>query len=212
MRKEFERFLNLMEFLSLTLGETFGAGIFDLSDPERPLIGTANSHKKVQEKVRTFIEEATDSKMAQANGYLVNQPLTVDTKLLKLSIYFIRDDEGAVIGAFWLSMNCDVFMKMSALVETMMCFSHEDMNSEEIEAKKSIRREPSLDCITEVIKEFGVESGRATLSERQEIICDLYDTGVFEIKGSVAKTAEALGISEQTVYRYITKIKKARGW
>ena len=44
-----------------------------------------------------------------------------------------------------------------------------------------------------------------------ELLTDMYDEYVFSVKGSVAKTAEVLGMSEQSVYRYIAGIKKTRG-
>ena len=44
-----------------------------------------------------------------------------------------------------------------------------------------------------------------------EIILELYEMGVYSLKGSVARTAEVLQISEQSVYRYLSKIKRARG-
>jgi predicted transcriptional regulator YheO len=71
-------------------------------------------------------------------------------------------------------------------------------------------REPSLDSIGEIVAEFNVVPENTTPDERLEIMCDLYDAGVFRLKGAVAKTAEVLHMSEQSVYRYLTRIKKAR--
>ncbi len=61
-----------------------------------------------------------------------------------------------------------------------------------------------------MVKEMGVEPGRISQEERLEAIFDLYDMGVFELKGAVARTADALEISAQSVYRYLAKIKRAR--
>ena len=73
-------------------------------------------------------------------------------------------------------------------------------------------KEVSLNTVTEVIRQFSDMPTRMTLEERQEVICDLYDMGVYNLRGAVAKTAEIMQISEQSVYRYIAKIKKARDW
>ena len=67
-----------------------------------------------------------------------------------------------------------------------------------------------LDEIDEMVKEFCPGPSELTPKERKELFLDIYDTGIFRIKGAIPKTAEAMGISEQTVYRYISEIKKLR--
>ena len=43
------------------------------------------------------------------------------------------------------------------------------------------------------------------------MIIQLYDSGVLDLKGAVAKTAQALRMSEQSIYRYVAKVKRGRG-
>lgn len=215
MCRELQQYEKLVTFLTETLGSTFEAGLFDLTDPAYPILAAGNSESSILEEVRAFVTEAVGSRKAQVDGCLTNRPVEVDFgKMLKVSVLFIRDTEGKIAGALWLSMRCDVFLKLDAFATSMLQFNVEDMDAEEQEIQKhptSIRK-PSLDTITEVVNRFGIEPGRMSLAERQEIICDLYDMGVYNLKGAVASTAEALRVSEQSVYRYIAKIKKARDW
>ena len=52
------------------------------------------------------------------------------------------------------------------------------------------------------------EPGRPPRAEEKEaVIQTLYRRGVFNTKGAVREIADALGISEPTVYRYLHKIK-----
>lgn len=216
MCHDLEQYQQLVSFLSETLGNTFEAGLFDLTDPAYPLIAPANTCGDVQDRVRSMLIQVIDSGNLQGVSYLANRPIQINMeKLLKVSIYFIRDEAGQLLGALWLSMRCDLFLKMDAFATSFLRFSTEGLDQDGMEPV--IRdaepvRELSLDTIAQVIGEFSVAPARMTLEERQEVICDLYDAGVFNLKGAVARAAEELLISEQSVYRYIAKIKKARDW
>lgn len=70
---------------------------------------------------------------------------------------------------------------------------------------------PSLDLIARVLEENGIAPGEASANERVDLLYEMYNLGVFELKGAVAKAAEARSESpKQSVYRYLSKIKKAR--
>lgn len=215
MHTELEQYKKLVSFLAETLGNTFEAGLFDLTEPAFPLVAAANANSDIQDRVRDMIVRTIDSPKVQAGYYLANRPIQIDfDRLLKVSVYFVRGEEGKIIGALWLSMRCDLFLKLDAFATSFLQFSTEELDAQEQTQAKvpAPSRELSLDTITEFIKGFSVAPGRMTLDERQEVICDLYDMGVYNLKGAVARTAEVMQISEQSVYRYIAKLKKARDW
>ncbi len=70
---------------------------------------------------------------------------------------------------------------------------------------------PTLERIDAIVRENSEAPERLTPEEKMELFIDLYDEGVFELKGAVAKAAEALHMSEQSVYRYLAQIRRARG-
>lgn len=215
MCRQLDKYRQLVRFLSETLGNTFEVGLFDLTDPTCPLVAAANANSDIQAQIRDLILNAVDNSRIQDGNNLINHPVQTDfDKLLKVSVYFVRDEEEKIIGALWLSMRCDLFLKLNSYVESMLRFSTEaaDLSEQKLAAAPATPRELSLDTITEVIREFSVAPARMTLNERQEVICDLYDLGVYNLKGAVARTAEVMQISEQSVYRYIAKLKKARDW
>lgn len=215
MSHELEQYQQMVGFLSETLGSPFEAGLFDLTDLAYPLIAPAGTCGDVQEQVRKMLVEVIDNGNLQGVSYLANRPIQVNLeKLLKVSIYFIRDGAGQLIGALWLSMRCDMFLKMDAFATSFLRFAtgEPDQGGTGAAGETAPVRELSLDTITQVIREFSVAPARMTLEERQEVICDLYDAGVYNLKGAVARTAEELQISEQSVYRYIAKLRKARDW
>lgn len=215
MCDELSQYVKLVSFLGETLGSTFEACLFDLAVPGYPVVASVNSHKDTQDKVRAFVLKAAASRQTQTKGYFANRPIEIDfSKLLKSSVFFIYGAEEKPVGALCLNLRCDLFMKMATFANSMLQFNTEDLETEEPETEllRTADQELSLDTITQMIGEFGVEPGRFSQEERLEIILDMYDMGVFELKGAVAKTAEELQISAQSVYRYLTKIKKARDW
>ncbi|MDY3974229.1 transcriptional regulator [uncultured Veillonella sp.] len=57
---------------------------------------------------------------------------------------------------------------------------------------------------------YNVEANRLSQVERMEVVTQLYDNGLFLLKGGISATASKLGVSEPTIYRYINNIKKMR--
>ena len=215
MHQELEQYTKMVKFLAETLGNTFEAGLLDMTDPDLSPVAASNEYSEAQDKVRELVASVKDSQKVQAEQALTNHPVTFDfDKLLKVSVFFIHNAEGNVIGALWLSMRCDLFLKMGTFATNMLQFSKEELSSIPAEDPYAAitSRELSLNTVTEVIRQFSDAPARMTLDERQEVICDLYDMGVYNLRGAVARTAEIMQISEQSVYRYIAKIKKARDW
>lgn len=215
MNDELKKYSELVPFFAKALGNLFEINLFDMTDPDYPIVASANGNGDVQERIREFLLEIADSKIVRNRKYIENRPLEINfERLLKISVYFIKDEQEKLLGALCISVQCNFFMKMSQFAMNMLQFNMEDLDDDSFDGEdlSASAKEPSLDSITEFVKEYGVEPERITQNERLEIICDLYDMGVYNLKGAVAKTAEALQVSEQSVYRYITKIKKAHNW
>lgn len=213
MNNNLKKYVKLVTFLGETLGPSFEAILFDVTAFEYPVLASANIRDSSTEKARVFVRQAMDSERVREKGYFTNHAVQIDlTKLSKMSVFFITDDTDEIIGALCLCMRCDVFLKMETIINGFLNWNMEDINGEpqQEELFTVISREPSLDGISEYIRSFGIEPGRTNQNEKMEIICDLYDMGVFNLKGAVAKTAEELQISTKSVYRYLSKIKEAR--
>lgn len=215
MRDELSRYVPMVSFLGETLGSAFEAVLYDMRDPACPVLAAANSPAGDQEKIRGLLAGMAEKKSVLEKGYWANFPLSVSSsKLMKTSVYFLRGGEDEIIGALCIGMRCDFFMRMSTFADSLLHFNTGDTEQDAPEPKElsALEREPSLDTIEEYVQEFGVDPARATQEERMEIICDLYDVGVYNLKGAVAKTAGVFQVSEQSIYRYLAKLKRAREW
>ncbi len=210
MKGELNQYVKLIPFLGETLGNSFEIILYDMSDPTCPLIASANSTDEGREKLRDFLLEAAASRRLRSKGYLTNHPFPTEFgKMFKISVYFISGAGDEVVGALCVCMRCELFFQMDSFIKGMLQFQTAELGRDtpEPEPPESVS-ELSLDTIWEVIRDFGVEPERATQKERLNILLALYDMGVYNLKGAVARTAEAFQISEQSVYRYLSKIKK----
>ncbi len=199
-------YCKLVSVLGESLGNSFRVFLYDTTQPNFPVVAAANRADSSERKIRTFLAKAMKDQAIREEGFLTNCLLEVDrSALLKLSVSFVCEEAGNIVGALCIAMRCEPFFRLMSFAES---FVRADSFGEDSHRKP---HEATLDSIEEVAGEYGIEPGRFTQYEREEIICDLYDMGVYQLKGAVAKTAEVLRISEQSVYRYLSKIKKARG-
>ncbi|WP_209559642.1 transcriptional regulator [Frigoribacterium sp. PvP032] len=69
--------------------------------------------------------------------------------------------------------------------------------------------ELALDGVARIVAAQGVEPHRMTPDEKVAAVRELERAGVFLLKGAVAQVADALHVSEPTVYRYVKQVRRA---
>lgn len=199
MKKDLMYFNELVQFFGKSLGNYYSTILFEYSNNQLSLFSYYNLEKKHIEIIADFVRDNF-----KENGF-INQSIVLEmNKLDKISMYPIKDENECVIGVFCLTMKCNPFIKIDALVHEFLNF---DFNQE-----KNLEKEYplTLEGITEYIKDFGITNEKITKDEKLEVICDLYDMGMFNIKGAVVHVAELLNTSSKSVYRHISKIKEMR--
>lgn len=217
MHSELKRYLGMTEFLSGTLGSTFETALFDLQDPELPAVSAINMPADHQDAVRGLLREVCPIRRVRARGMCLNRQVIAEFgNMLKTSVLLIPDESGEPAGALCLVTRCGVFLRMMPLAAEMLNFDSEELEEEptdrpDFPEELPRNEDPTLEAIDRAVAEMGIEPGRASQEERLELICDLMDDGVFELKGAVARCAQLLSVSPQSIYRYISKIKRARG-
>ncbi len=129
MRGELEQYKRLVNFLGETLGRTFEAVLFDMTDPAFPVVAAASSSGDDREAMRTLIAEASASRKVQGQGYCANRPLqTGFGSMMKASVYFIPDETGEYVGALCLNVRCGMFMGLLNLSSDMLQFNTDDLD------------------------------------------------------------------------------------
>ncbi len=214
MNEKLSKYGSLIYFLKNILSEANEILLFDVTKNDLPLLAYENkisgSLKGTENVTRKLVYNALKNDEIKENEMLLNRMLSTDTgKIMKSSIFFLKNNDQEIECALSVNMKCDVYLEAQSLISNLLQFN----TTEIVETPKEPYleyKEPSLDTITSVIQAEGIEIERITPDERLDIICKLYDLGIFEIKGAVSRAAQELNVSEQSIYRYITRIKKAR--
>jgi len=68
--------------------------------------------------------------------------------------------------------------------------------------------ELALDGVARIVAAQGIEPHRMTPDEKVAAVREIERAGVFLLKGAVAQVAEALHVSEPTVYRYVRQVRQ----
>ena len=212
MHKLLEQYQTTVAFLSESLPKTWEVLLFDLTQKNMPVVENKQSSRKRVDSLRSYIRQAMKRSTVLENGMLVCRgDVTMDKGLSKVSIQFLRDYEGTLVGALVLYIELTPFVALSSHIDNLLHFDVTNIDEIQPVQPPAPTEEPTLELIDKMVSEFSDAPDRLTPDEKTELIIDLYDSGVLDLKGAVAKTAQALRMSEQSIYRYVAKVKRGRG-
>lgn len=212
MHKLLEQYQTTVAFLSESLPKTWEVLLFDLTQKNMPVVENKQSSRKRVDSLRSYIRQAMRRSTVLENGMLVcRADVTMGKGLSKVSIQFLRDSEGTLVGALVLYIELTPFVALSSHIDNLLHFDVTNIDEIQPVQPPAPTEEPTLELIDKMVSEFSDAPDRLTPDEKTELIIDLYDSGVLDLKGAVAKTAQALRMSEQSIYRYVAKVKRGRG-
>lgn len=226
-----ELFIKLTHFLGQVLGKSYEVVFHIISKKGSYIAAIENSHisgRTIDSPLTAFA-----SKLLQEKAYLKKDFLchykaqTKENKLLNGSTFFIKKGE-KLVGI--LCINHDTSEIQSAIhkiieIENLSSFgeitaslmSDSGESSGFGESPQPQNAQISIENLSHNIEDILAQSidlnylkSGFTLSatQKNDIIKNLYQKGIFNIKGSLYIVAKLLKISEPSVYRYLNKLKK----
>lgn len=125
--------------------------------------------------------------------------------LMKSVTIAIRNRDQRVIGLLCINMNLDV-----PFSQIMSTFIPPEMPDQEVPS--SVNFASSVEDLVMQTLEFTIEEVNADRSvsnnaKNRQIVLNLYEKGIFDIKDAINQVAERLNISKHTVYLYIRQFK-----
>ncbi|WP_213993231.1 transcriptional regulator [Sodalis sp. dw_96] len=123
--------------------------------------------------------------------------------LMKSVTIAIRNHEQRVIGLLCINMNLDV--PFSQVMQTFI-------PPETQENATAVNFASSVDDLVAQALEFTIEEvnadrGVSNNAKNRQIVLNLYEKGIFDIKDAINQVADRLNISKHTVYLYIRQFK-----
>lgn len=213
-----KKYAHLVDFLGKALGKHYEIVLHDISKEGSSVVAIANNHislRDLNSPLTGFALELLNSKAYIDKDFLVNyKAVTKSGKNVNGSTFFIKDGE-KLEGMLCINYDNKEYLDISHKIlelgnielenDSMTVDIGRKGKSEEITEYLS---ESLEDILNEIVEAELLKNGMMLKPEKkQEIIQQLFDKGVFNIKGAVLKIANFLNMSEQSVYRYLRKVK-----
>jgi predicted transcriptional regulator YheO len=207
-----ESYLPMVDFIAKVYGKNCEVILHDLRKIENSIVAIKNNHitgRKVNDTITDFALDIISKEKYKNEDFICNYSGKTDDgrKNLRASTYYIRDEEGDLIGL--LCINVDV----SALINARKAINDFIIDGESHEIKEQENFSLSINdhvssLIIQTLAEFETEPLRMTMEEKKQVVKNLESKGVFMLKGVVNEVAKSLKVSEQTVYRYLKELGK----
>lgn len=196
----------LADFVSALLGPDCEIAIHDLSDPSASL--RIIRHGRISG--RDVGAPATDLalRMAQecsgpdGGDYRINyRSKTTGGTSLRSSTLVFKDEQGRVRSMFCVNADDSRYQRALEAVQALL---PADLSRERHQENLSASVDDvGVDIMNEVLAQFEVEPQRLSPEEKSRVVLEFERRGLFSIRGFVARAAQALEISEPTLYRYL---------
>lgn len=125
--------------------------------------------------------------------------------LMKSVTIAIRNREHRVIGLLCINMNLDV--PFSQIISTFMPPETQDQEVPSSVNFASSVEDLVMQTLEFTIEEVNVDRTVSNNAKNRQIVLNLYEKGIFDIKDAINQVADRLNISKHTVYLYIRQFK-----
>ncbi len=123
--------------------------------------------------------------------------------LMKSVTIAIRNKEQRAVGLLWININLDV--PFSQVIQSFLPPATQDVAS-------SVNFATSVHDLVAQTLEFTIEEVNADRNvsnnaKNRQVVLNLYEKGIFDIKDAINQVADRLNISKHTVYLYLRQFK-----
>lgn len=125
--------------------------------------------------------------------------------LMKSVTIAIRNRDHRVIGLLCINMNLDV--PFSQIMSTFMPPETQDQEVPSSVNFASSVEDLVMQTLEFTIEEVNVDRNVSNNAKNRQIVLNLYEKGIFDIKDAINQVADRLNISKHTVYLYIRQFK-----
>ena len=210
LKEIFKKYIIIGEFISKIMGDNSEVVIHDINSPEKSIIWIDKSHisgRKVGDSFTNLSQMILNGKEYEEKNYIVNyEGKGKGGRKFISSTYFIKDDDGVLQG--FLCINNDItdyleFKEHFGKLEKYFSKTTSDYQEEIAPPVSSF----SNTIIEEVLKSQNISIIRMKKREKIEVVRQMQEKGLFDIKGGASQAAKSLKISEPTLYRYLKEIQ-----
>lgn len=198
------RFIPIVKGLQSHLGSLYEIILHDVSEPDASIVYIAGNltNRPIGGPLTNVVIEELKRHGNDAQdmiGYITDLS---DGRRFKSSTIFLRDEQGTLMGC--LCINMDITGIQSTVNFLMESISLTQPVNREFFGRNV--NEVVDDIVEQQIAATGIPASQMSKTDRMNFITELDAKGVFDVKGSVDRVANILGISVFTVYSYLKEI------
>ncbi|MEF3838757.1 transcriptional regulator [Enterococcus faecalis] len=203
----------MLDGLGNFFGSTHEVILHSLENLESSVIKVINGHFSNRKEGAPITDMALKmlSQVESEHDYAVKPYYNKNQKgvILKSSTIPVIGENDRIIGLICINMHLEMPL-IDYLQDLLPSGQQNDMSQE---LKNSEHFSDNIDelittSLTKVKQAVESDPNVSHLNQNKEIVIRLYDQGIFNLKDSVIKIADRLGISKNTIYLHIRNHKK----
>lgn len=203
----------LVEFLGKALGPDYEIVLHSFVNDEYKIIALANEHisgRTTSAPLSALALNFIFTKEYQKTDYKYNYDgISANGEKLRCSTMFIKNENGELLGMLCINHCTEKYNRFAQSIVNFVKENYQ-LNEEEKESEivELFSNSPKEICEMCSYKLFNSSTLPMHLSknEKQALIGELNNRGVFHMKGAIAEIAEYTGISKASIYRYLNEL------
>ena len=202
------RYIPFVKGIASTFGSNCEVVLHDFTNLQNSIVEIANGHVTGRSVGSPLTEFSLDVvRKGKTDKDIINYTgKSMEGKVLKSSTFFIKDDDGNVVGCFCINYDMTEMYAVSKTIEDFM-----KIDSEEVKRDDEILGNKVNSVLNDIVLKTIEESGKpvAYLSKEEKVavVSSLNKQGAFLIKGAIDYVAKVLCVSRYTIYNYLDEIK-----
>lgn len=208
MKKELLQYVPVAKFLKDALGERYCISLIAADNPGCEIIISEQgiSERQIDAVAEIgILSDILNSKELKKRDYLCSFFESEENKEEeKNSIFYIRNENGEISGFLCIyEKRGDIDMVREVLDEVLLSEERALGGSERIRAEVSALIK---ERIVEVWNRHNSLDRKMKKAEKIAFISELFEMGIFRMKGAAAQVSEVTGISQASLYRYLSEV------
>ncbi|MDK6565555.1 PAS domain-containing protein [Corynebacterium pyruviciproducens] len=207
----------IVDFLGVALGPTVEIVLHDVTTLDASVIAITNGHvsgREIGSPATDLLLRILRSGEAEQRDYITGYTAlsSTGTSNLRSSTYFIRREK-RIVGALCINADQTLLKSLESLTNRISAsyFTTDASQPKDEEDKPEVLSTSIADITSSAIHSAlatrSVDVDHYSTEDRLAVVKLLDDDGYFQLKGSVADLANALEISEPSIYRYLRQVR-----
>jgi predicted transcriptional regulator YheO len=208
----FQILIQLADAIVSTFPRNFEVVVHDLSQPQKSIRHIAGdvTRRKAGGPITDLVVRALHREGRAIRDRYNYKTTTSDGRAIKSSTIFLRNAGGEVAAAFCINFDMTDYLNASHALE-MFTTTASLFNGQEKAETFTTSISETIDAIfAQAVVKIGKQAASMSTEEKVELVKDLEESGVFQIKGAVDQVALLMGLSKYSIYNYLKKIHAAK--